>query len=67
MGDYVVNSYPYAKFHHDYDYPFPPKYAASFLVLLSAYSRDPYTDFLSLSLPKEGSKNRCFCLKSHFA
>jgi len=54
MGDYVGDSYPCAKFHHDMITPFAPppnmrKHASSesagFLVLHSAYSQDPCTDF----------------------
>jgi len=37
MGDYVGDPYPYAKFHH--------VTRVVFLVLPSAYSQDPCTDF----------------------
>jgi len=54
MGDYIGDPYPYAKFHHDTINPFrPPNIrkcassdSASFLLVLpSAYSQDPCTDF----------------------
>ena len=54
MGDYVVDPYQHAKFHKDTITPFRPpntrKFASSdsasfFLVLPSAYSQDPCTDF----------------------
>jgi len=54
MDDYVGDPYPCAKFHHDTITSFrpPPNMrkcassdSASFLVLSSAYSQDPCTDF----------------------
>jgi len=53
MGDYVGDPYPYAKFHHDTITPLRPKICENayqvtrlvFLVLPTAYSQDPCTDF----------------------
>jgi len=52
MGDYVVDPYHYAKFHHDTITPVCPQNMrkcasrdlASFFGLLSAYSQDACTD-----------------------
>jgi len=53
MGDYVDDLCPYAKFRHDTITPFRPQICENalqvtrlvFLVLPSAYSQDPCTDF----------------------
>ena len=53
MDDYVVDPYPYAKFHHDTITPFAPQICENahqvtrlvFLVLPTAYSQKPCTDF----------------------
>jgi len=52
-GDYVGDPYPYAKFHHDTITTFAPQICENahqvtrlvFLVLPTAYSQDPCTDF----------------------
>ena len=69
MGDYVVDPYPYTKFHHDTITLFrpPPKYAKmhikwlgySFFVLLSAYSQYPCTDF-TLNTSNDVSKTQFY-------
>ena len=53
MDDYVGDPYPYAKFHHDTITPFEPQICENahqvtrlvFLVLPTAYSQDPCTNF----------------------
>ena len=67
VGNYGANIYHYAKFHHDTITQFrPPNMrtcassdSASFLVLPTAYSQDPCTDFHDQHVKRRGFAQGC--------